>query len=623
VGDGEPLVLAVPPSRAEPAVATLRTCGVHLRRFGRSSGPGLLAAAVALAACTSSSAPPQPQTARVERTTVVTAVSSSGALAASSEQNLGFIKGGRITAVNVKVGDRVTAGQVLATLDDGPARRTLEQQQAQLDAQRAVLDRLVNSTAVAGAQNSVEQAQAILDATEDQVAATQEADESAVNRAERQLDFDEDAQDDAEDRLDADEDACEASTGVGNATTGTYTFPFSAASTTSPTPPTADSGTTTDTDTTAGSTDDTTTQDGGLLGIGHGRLRSSSTGGGGTSTGTTPGPGTGAGTGTGTTPGSFSAVTAPVDPVGSGACSRVPSDQSALAAADRQVVASRTARDAARQKRDVDAAAGQVSVENARQGEVSAQNNLDSSSTDRPSTIAQQQAVITGLEAVVRQAQQDVDDTILLAPVDGTVSALNGAVGEYVAASAGTSALAPGSDAAIPGTGGASAAAATSSVARPGGTQFLVLDGADTFEVVVPFAEADASRIAPNQNVDVTFDAIPDLTRRGTVLGVAPAATASSGVISYYVTVLLTETDSRLRNGQTAQAAVHTDELRDVAAVPNSAVHREAGQTTVTVVGPGGIQRMVPFQAGVVGDTLTQVVSGLMVGDEVVVGDRR
>ena len=123
---GPALVLAVPRSRADSAVASLRTCGVHLRRFGRSSGPGLLAAAVALAACTSSSAPPQPQTARVERTTVVTAVSSSGALAASSEQNLGFVKGGRITAVNVKVGDPVTAGQVLATLDSAEGRLEME-----------------------------------------------------------------------------------------------------------------------------------------------------------------------------------------------------------------------------------------------------------------------------------------------------------------------------------------------------------------------------------------------------------------------------------------------------------------------------------------------------------------
>ena len=217
------LVPTGPRSRAASAAAALRTCGAGLRWFAGTPGPGLLAVAVALAACTSASAPPQPQTARVERTTVFTAVSSSGALSASSEQNLGFLKGGRLTAVNVKVGDRVTAGQVLANLDDGPARRTLEQQQAQLDAQRAVLDRLVNSTTVTGAQNSVEQAQAILDATEDQVDATHDADESALDRAQRQLDFDEDVRDDANDQLDADKKACETTPGSGTATTGTFT----------------------------------------------------------------------------------------------------------------------------------------------------------------------------------------------------------------------------------------------------------------------------------------------------------------------------------------------------------------------------------------------------------------
>jgi HlyD family secretion protein len=589
------LVLTIPRLRPSSAAAAFRTCGAGLRWFGKTPGPGLLAVAIALAACTSSSAPPQPQTARVERTTVYTAVSSSGALAASSEQNLGFLKGGRLTAVNVNVGDKVTAGQVLATLDDGPARRTLEQQQGQLDAQRAVLARLVNSTTVTGAENSVEQAQAILDATEDQVDAQLDADESALDRAQRQLDLDEDARDDAEEQLDADQAACAASPGSGTTTTGTFTFPFSAASpfgAAAATSPAAGTGT---------GTSDTA----------HKRTSSS----------TDPNAGTTAPTGTGTTtsPGTFSATTTSVG----GACSAASSDQSAVTSADRQVEASRTARDAARQKRDVDAASGQVSIENARQGVVNAQNNLDSAATDRPSNIAQQQALVDAQDALVRQAQQDVDDTVLRAPVDGTVAALNGAVGEYVASSSGTTALAPGTSAAIPGT-GASAAAEGSAVARPGGTQFLVLDGADTFQVVVPFAEADASRIQSGQAVDVTFEAVPDLTRRGTVLGVGPAATSSSGgVISYYVTVLLTEADPRLRDGQSAQAAVRTDELRDVPAVPNSAVRRESGQTVVTVIGPNGAERTVPFQAGVVGDTLTQVVSGLVVGDEVVVGDRR
>ena len=166
--------------------------------------------------------------------------------------------------------------------------------------------------------------------------------------------------------------------------------------------------------------------------------------------------------------------------------------------------------------------------------------------------------------------------------------------------------MARGSGAALPGVEGGSSAA-TTGVPRPGGTQFLVLDGAENFQVVVPFEESDAARIAPNQNVDVTFAAVPDLVRHGTVMAVAPGATASSGVVSYYVTVLLTETDPRLHAGLGGLA------------VPNAAVHREGGRTTVTVAAVGGGQQVVPFQAGTVGDDTTQVVSGLSEGDEVVV----
>jgi HlyD family secretion protein len=629
---GDPPLLPLPP----PFWARGPLPGVHarLRRLGRGPGPAMLVAVCALAACTGSSAPPPAQTARVERTTVSTAVSSSGALATSTEQNLGFLRGGKLTAVDVKVGDRVTAGQVLATQDDLPLRRTLEQQQAQLDAQRAVLTRLVNDPSVQGSVNSVDQAQAVLAATEDQVRATRDADDVALRRAEKQLDFDQNARDNAERQLKADQRACAASTGVGDSTTGSFTR------TTLPSPALSSAmsalgggGTTGDT---TGSASGTAT--GGSSGEwGDADPGTGSTSGGSTGTGAGTGTGTGAtgtgsagtgSTGTGTTPtgstdtGTFNALTAPVDPVGSAACDRVPQDQSAFGQADRQVVASRTSRDTARQQRDVDEAAGEVSIENARSSLVSAQNTRDTNSSNRPPNIAQQQAVVTGQEAVVRQAQQDVDDTVLHAPVDGTVSVLNGAVGEFVAASSGTSALAPGSDAAIPGTGESGTAGALTTAAsptRPGGSQFIVLDGTDTFQVVVPFEESDASRIAPNQNVDVTFDAVPDLVRRGTVLAVAPSATATSGVVSYYVTVLLTETDPRLRDGQTAEAAVRVEELRDVPAVPNAAVHRDGGQTTVTVVGFDGSQHTVPIQAGVVGDNLTQVVSGLTVGDEVVV----
>jgi HlyD family secretion protein len=218
-------------------------------------------------------------------------------------------------------------------------------------------------------------------------------------------------------------------------------------------------------------------------------------------------------------------------------------------------------------------------------------------------------------------AAHHVDDTVLRATADGTIAALNGAVGEVLAPSAGTTPLAPGSTGAIPGADTPTSPAA-GTVSRPGGTQFLVLDNVDTFEVVVPFEESDAVRVSPNQRVDVRFDAVPDLTLPGNVVAVSPSASALSGVISYYVTVGLSQSDPRLRNGQTAQASVVTSELRDVLAVPNTAIRRQGGRTQVTVQRFDG-QQVVDITPGVVGDTYTQVLSGLSAGDEVVVPNGR
>jgi HlyD family secretion protein len=106
------------------------------------------------------------------------------------------------------------------------------------------------------------------------------------------------------------------------------------------------------------------------------------------------------------------------------------------------------------------------------------------------------------------------------------------------------------------------------------------------------------------------------------VESVSPSASALSGVISYYATVRLTQSDPRLRNGQTAQAAVLTTALDDVLTVPNAAVRRDGAKSTVTVLGFDG-PRTVEFQPGVVGDDRTQVLSGLTAGDEVVVPSGR
>ena len=152
-----------------------------------------------------------------------------------------------------------------------------------------------------------------------------------------------------------------------------------------------------------------------------------------------------------------------------------------------------------------------------------------------------------------------------------------------------------------------------------GGAAFIVLDNADTFQLVAPFAEADAARLKPHQEVEVTFDAVPDLTRVGNVASIAPSGTDIQGVMSYYAVIVLNELDPRLADGLTASANVVVDQRENALAVPNAAI-QQSGQTgVVTVLGADGSQRQVQVELGLAGDSVTQVVAGLREGDQVVV----
>ncbi|HYH31676.1 MAG TPA: HlyD family efflux transporter periplasmic adaptor subunit, partial [Pseudonocardia sp.] len=144
-----------------------------------------------------------------------------------------------------------------------------------------------------------------------------------------------------------------------------------------------------------------------------------------------------------------------------------------------------------------------------------------------------------------------------------------------------------------------------------------VLNNIDSFQLVVPFEESDAARVAPNQQVEVTVDAIPDLRAPATVLSIAPSGNQSSGIVEYYATIVLREgSDPRLRDGQTALADVLVESQENVLRVPTAAVRRDATGTVVDVRGEDGRPVPTPFQAGAVGDEYTEVVSGLREGQE-------
>ncbi|WP_405584518.1 efflux RND transporter periplasmic adaptor subunit [Streptomyces sp. NBC_01190] len=80
--------------------------------------------------------------ATVTRATVLSTVSGSGSLASPSDAGVNFTTGGTLSAVDVKPGDKVKKGQVLAKVDPTAADETLQEDQASLTAAQANLTKV-------------------------------------------------------------------------------------------------------------------------------------------------------------------------------------------------------------------------------------------------------------------------------------------------------------------------------------------------------------------------------------------------------------------------------------------------------------------------------------------------
>jgi multidrug efflux pump subunit AcrA (membrane-fusion protein) len=81
-----------------------------------------------------------PPTARVQRGTVTATVAAAGTLQPAQTRGLAFSMDGTVTEVRVRPGDQVTAGQVLAKIDDTDAKARVSSAQDALDAAQEALD---------------------------------------------------------------------------------------------------------------------------------------------------------------------------------------------------------------------------------------------------------------------------------------------------------------------------------------------------------------------------------------------------------------------------------------------------------------------------------------------------
>jgi len=262
-----------------------------------------------------------------------------------------------------------------------------------------------------------------------------------------------------------------------------------------------------------------------------------------------------------------------------------------------------------------------------------------SSAVARAAAVASDEAQVESARASLQSAEQSLAQTRLYAPSNGTVASIaaetpgdsvsagSGASSSSSAATGGSSSAGNSGSGAGAGAGGSastgtgSAGAGSSGGSGSGSSSssgFIVLVDTSSMQLVVPLSESDITKVKVGQVATVTVNALPTEKLAARVTSIALLSTTSSGVVSYDVTLQLEQLASGLRPGMTASAEIVTAQAENALNVTSSAISGRSAAATLTVVRDGKHVRQ-PVIVGLVGNSTTQILSGVNAGEEVVV----
>jgi macrolide-specific efflux system membrane fusion protein len=136
--------------------------------------------------------------------------------------------------------------------------------------------------------------------------------------------------------------------------------------------------------------------------------------------------------------------------------------------------------------------------------------------------------------------------------------------------------------------------------------------------VSVSVAEVDAPQIQVGQAATITFDALPNKTFTGKVMGLNTTGAVTSGVTTYPAIIQLDDTtDTSILPNMTATANIITKVDDNVLLVPSAAVQTVGTASTAKVLKNGQVST-VTVQTGDTSDSQTVITSGLSEGETVV-----
>lgn len=197
--------------------------------------------------------------------------------------------------------------------------------------------------------------------------------------------------------------------------------------------------------------------------------------------------------------------------------------------------------------------------------------------------LAAYQAAVDADTAAVAVAQQNLDQGTAVSPISGTVVAVGLTRGQTVAAASSTA--------------------------------VVTVSASDGYQATAVVPVASIGQVTMGQRATIVQDGNP-ATLTGTVVGIGATPTASG----YPVTLGLPASAPGLRQGMSASVRLTTGQISSAVVVPTSAVHTFGTRHIVEVLS-GATLKPVVVTLGVIDPVQTQVLTGVTVGQRVVLAD--
>jgi HlyD family secretion protein len=173
---------------------------------------------------------------------------------------------------------------------------------------------------------------------------------------------------------------------------------------------------------------------------------------------------------------------------------------------------------------------------------VAKQNSAQSDLDQATANLHQAEANVKIKEGALGKAKADLDHCTITSPIDGIVISRNVDVGQTVAASLQAPVI------------------------------FTIANDLSKMQIDANVAEADVGGVEIDQTVEFTVDAFPARTFQGKVVQVRNAPITVQNVVTYDTVIGVSNPDSKLKPGMTANVSIVSAHRDDALKIPNSAL---------------------------------------------------